>query len=67
VDGCENALDCRACIETCPAQVFVMVPQSERTEGQHASNWIARAVLPSRCTNCGECVTACLRNAITVH
>ena len=67
VNGCQNARECRACIEACPSQVFVIVPQEDRLEGRRAADWVARAVLPSRCTDCSECVTACPKNAIAIN
>lgn len=67
VRGCQNALDCRKCVEACPSQVFVFSPEDGRQAGKRASHWIARAVLPSRCTDCGECVAACPINAISVN
>lgn len=67
VNGCQNARQCRACIRVCPSQVFVIAPQEGRSEGQRATDWVARAVLPSRCTDCRECITACPANAIVVN
>jgi ferredoxin len=67
VDGCQNARDCRVCVESCPSQVFVIAPRKERAAGQYASDWAAQAVLKSRCTNCRECVTACPQHAISIH
>ncbi len=67
VQGCQDARECRRCVEACPAQVFVIAPQSGRETGQNAAEWLAHAVLPSRCTFCGECVTTCPQNAITLN
>jgi len=67
VDGCQQARDCRACVETCPSQVFVITPREGRAVGRYAGDWIAQAALTSRCTNCGECVSACPHNAILIN
>lgn len=63
---CQDPRACLRCIQTCPAQVFVIAPQVQRTTGAYASNWRIQAVLPSRCTNCGACVHACPESVITV-
>lgn len=67
VDGCQNARECRVCIEACPSQVFVITPKVGRSPGQYAGDWVAQAVLTSRCTNCMECVPACPEHAISIH
>lgn len=67
VNGCQEARDCRACIDACPSQVFVISPRTSRNNGQPAGDWIAQAVLTSRCTFCGKCVSACPLNAISVN
>jgi len=63
---CRDARQCRQCVEACPSQVFVIAPTQGRDAGQAASGWTAQAVLQSRCTNCGACVTACPHGAISV-
>jgi ferredoxin len=67
VDGCQGARQCRKCIEACPSQVFVVAPRRSRASGERAGDWIVQAALPSRCTNCGECVAACPQHVITVN
>ena len=67
VDGCQEARDCRACVETCPSQVFVITPRAGRAAGRYPSDWTAQAALTSRCTNCGECVNACPQHAISIN
>ena len=67
VDGCQDARECRQCVQACPSQVFVIAPRQERVRGSYAQDWVAQAVLPSRCTNCGECVAACPKAAISVN
>jgi ferredoxin len=67
VDGCQNARECRRCIEACPSQVFVLTPKVGREAGRHAGEWLAQAVLISRCTNCGECLSACPQHAISIQ
>lgn len=66
VKPCRQARDCRKCLETCPAQVFIIAPQAGRSAGVPASDWRIYASLPSRCTGCKDCVTACPEGAITV-
>jgi ferredoxin len=67
VNGCSDARECRACVDICPAQVFVISPDEDRQPGQPAGSWSAKAVLPSRCTACGECVPACPQSAISLN
>jgi len=67
IEGCLDARQCRLCLQVCPSQVFVIAPRQERTQGNYAQDWVAHAVLPSRCTNCGECVTACPHSAISIN
>ncbi len=66
VKPCSQARDCRKCLEVCPAQVFIIAPQVRRSAGVPASDWRITACLPSRCTGCGDCVTACPEGAISV-
>ncbi len=67
VDGCQNARDCRACVEACPAQVFVIAPREGRAAGHYPDDWMAQAALTSRCTKCGACVNACPYHAISIN
>jgi len=67
IDSCQDARTCRRCIEVCPSQVFVIAPRQERSAGKPAGDWLAQAVLPSRCTNCGSCSQVCPNGAITIQ
>jgi ferredoxin len=67
VDGCQDARNCRSCVDICPSQVFVLTPGQPRQTGQIAGDWKAHAALPSRCTNCGACIPACPQSAIQVN
>jgi ferredoxin len=67
VQPCQEARSCRACIDACPSQVFVMTPRENRYHGVQASDWQVQPALASRCTNCGKCVSACPQAAITVN
>ena len=64
--ACADPRDCRACIDACPARVFGLAPHSARLEGKPATDWEVRLLTPTRCTNCGACVSACPQNAIVV-
>jgi len=66
VQPCQDPRDCRACVDACPSRVFGMLPRQGRKPGAAASDWAVRALLPSRCTGCGECVTACPQSAIGI-
>jgi ferredoxin len=66
VQPCQNPRECRACIDACAARVFGLAPRQGRQPGVAASDWSVRALLPSRCTGCGDCVQACPQRAITV-
>lgn len=66
INLCNNPRDCRTCIDVCPSQVFMMKPDQNRTDGTYASDWRVEAILPSRCTGCGECQVSCPEGAITV-
>jgi ferredoxin len=66
VGACRDPRSCRRCIETCPAQVFVVAPEVQRTAGTYASSWRIHASQHSRCTGCGACVEACPESAISI-
>jgi NAD-dependent dihydropyrimidine dehydrogenase PreA subunit len=66
VQPCLNPRECRACLEVCPSRVFGLAPQSARAPSVRAGDWVVRVMLPSRCTGCGACVTACQQGAIAV-
>ena len=66
IQPCQNPRECRACIDACPARVFGLAPRQGRKAGVAASDWSVRALLPSRCTGCGDCVQACPQTAISV-
>jgi NAD-dependent dihydropyrimidine dehydrogenase PreA subunit len=66
VQPCLNPRECRACLEVCPSRVFGLAPQSARAPSVRAGDWTVRVMLPSRCTCCGACVTACPQGAIAV-
>jgi ferredoxin len=67
VQPCQNAQDCRACLEVCQSRVFGMVPRGERARGVHAGDWVVRVLMPSQCTGCMACVDACPEGAIAVN
>ncbi len=67
VEACDGCLDCLACLQACPAQVFVVAPQQGRAPGVRAGEWRVHAVLESRCTGCNACVEACPQGKIEVH
>ena len=66
VQPCQNPRDCRACLDVCPSQVFVVAPRQRRMPGVPAGDWAVSAMLPSRCTGCGACVSACPQKTIAV-
>ncbi len=66
VQPCSQARNCRKCLEVCPAQVFVIAPQTGRSTGVPAGDWRIYPGLPSRCTGCVDCVSACPEVAITI-
>jgi ferredoxin len=67
VEPCQDPRGCRACLDACPARVFVMLPRTGRQAMVKASGWVIRAALPSRCSNCGACVEACPEHRISVN
>jgi NAD-dependent dihydropyrimidine dehydrogenase PreA subunit len=66
VQPCRNPRECRQCIDVCPSRVFGVAPRQGRALGQPASDWRVVALLPSRCTGCGECAKVCPQEAISV-
>jgi NAD-dependent dihydropyrimidine dehydrogenase PreA subunit len=65
--ACEDALECRLCLERCPGKVFGVYPRGRRAPGVAASDWVAVALFPSQCTGCMECTEFCPRHAISVR
>ena len=66
VQPCPSPRECRKCIDVCPSRVFGIAPRQSRAPGQYADDWAVLALLPSRCTGCGECTTVCPQKAITL-
>jgi len=64
---CQEPQNCRACLDVCAPRVFGLVPVQERAVGVPAGDWAVRTLTPSRCTGCGDCVSACPQGAIAVH
>jgi ferredoxin len=64
--ACGNPLDCRLCLDRCPAKVFGTYPRGRRAPGVPASDWVIFPMLLSQCTGCMECTAFCPRQAISV-
>ncbi len=67
VKTCESPRDCRACIDTCQARVFGLAPKQARQSNLPTREWEVRVLTPTRCTNCGACVSACPQHVIAVR
>jgi ferredoxin len=55
-EKCGDPLECRLCLEKCPATVFVIWPKKKRGINVRPANWIIEPVMISKCTACNLCV-----------
>lgn len=65
--ACNNARECRLCLDRCPEKVFGTYPQKPRAPGIAAGDWTAAALFASQCTGCRECLTFCPQHAISLQ
>jgi ferredoxin len=65
--ACQNARDCRLCLDRCPENVFGTYPRRRRAPGVAAGDWVIVAMFASECSGCRECEQFCPTGAITIH
>lgn len=80
IKPCRAPQHCGACLQACPAKALILQPQGsrhdvmpDRPRNQAADRqcgvsgrWLVRAMLPSRCTLCGDCARVCPEQAIAM-
>ena len=65
--ACNNARECRLCLDRCPEKLFGTYPRKRREHGVAAGDWAVVPVFASQCTGCRECLTFCPRHAISLQ
>ncbi len=65
--ACNNARECRQCLDRCPEKVFGTYPRVRRARGVAAGDWTVTPVFASQCTGCLECLNFCPSHAISLQ